>query len=544
MDHNIRELASLTFEALRSPLSAALDCALRQGDGPLLSTTRVSPAHYNDPKLFARDYCSGELLRKFPNLPSMNVDRRKAAIDAFWEAERHCSMINERIGSITYGRCHHAYSDTLVSFLGRVRKRIRTWLGQVPEDWRFNANFGPGATYGNIGKRLTVADKIQDKPQSTASALNDYETLIDFLIGWGRVGDDPIIVRGNRFTTVPKDSTKDRGICIEPSINLFYQKAIGAVMRQKLRNVGIDLGLGQDRNGKLAGIGSKTGAFATIDLSSASDTVSYALVRHLLPKSWFRILCSTRSPTTEIEGEVVLLEKFSSMGNGFTFELETLIFTAIAAEVMDSSGVVPQIGHNVLCYGDDIIVPSSVSSTVLSALSFCGFKPNPKKTFHTTYFRESCGHDWFKGFRVIPLRIDGEAEDFRFWISTANRLREMFESLGMWGEPPVLKAWRFCINQIPLRNRLFGPKRLGDSVIHDLPGSWVVREGHKFNGLRHIPGTLWIRAHKALTVPVPWVHWSEDVMLATRVLNPSDYSRGLTGRGCKISLETGWVSVS
>jgi len=130
-----------------------------------------------------------------------------------------------------------------------------------------------------------------------------------------------------------------------------------------------------------------------LDLKNASDSVARRLVELLLPKRWFEVLNDLRSPTTLIGNQVVLLEKFSSMGNGFTFELETLVFLAIVLALNPAH----KAGKNVFVYGDDIICPTRSSSDVIAALSFFGMTVNKEKSFTYGMFRESCGRDYFNG---------------------------------------------------------------------------------------------------------------------------------------------------
>jgi len=186
------------------------------------------------------------------------------------------------------------------------------------------------------------------------------------------IGKVPKSVPGNRFMTAPKDATKFRGIAVEPSINVFYQLAYGKVIRARLRRWGINLNDGQDIHRHLAGESSRRGHLATLDLKNASDTISRNLVKLLLPHNWFSVLDSLRSKKTFFKGAYHLLEKFSSMGNGFTFELETLIFLGLISAITG----VDRIGDDVFAFGDDLILPVSYSEDVIAMLAFCGLETN------------------------------------------------------------------------------------------------------------------------------------------------------------------------
>jgi len=219
--------------------------------------------------------------------------------------------------------------------------------------------------------------------------------------------------------TVPKNTEIDRVACKEPDLNLWCQKAYGNVIRNRLKRVGIDLN-DQTNNQLLSKVGSETGGYATIDLSSASDSVTRALVARLLPRAWYDILDSLRSHITVIDGVEHRNWMFSSMGNGFTFELESLIFWALAKSVAfltNSRG-------RLLVYGDDIIVPTEMSRTLVQVLGFCGFLANSKKTFSEGPFRESCGAHWYMGSDVKPFYVRARILTIPDLIRALNQMRK------------------------------------------------------------------------------------------------------------------------
>ena len=194
-------------------------------------------------------------------------------------------------------------------------------------------------------------------------------------------------VKGNVLFTVPKKTDIDRCACKEPDINMFLQKGVGNHIRSRLRKHAINLN-DQSRNRRLAQEGSVAlGQLATIDLSSASDSISIEVVRLLLPNEWFEYLNDIRSHFTEIDGENHRLEMFSSMGNGFTFELESLIFFVLCRAVQYFTGTPGVLS----VYGDDIVLPSEIFYDAEFVLRKFGFSVNSDKSFHTGPFRESCG---------------------------------------------------------------------------------------------------------------------------------------------------------
>jgi hypothetical protein len=209
------------------------------------------------------------------------------------------------------------------------------------------------------------------------------------------------VVKGSELGFVPKSAKTDRPICTEPLMNIYIQKGIGTYIRSRLRKNGCDLN-NQNTNGTLARLGSIDGSLATVDLSSASDTISYMTVLELLPSDWFDLMDKARSRFYSYEGKTYSFEKFSSMGNGFTFELESLIFLALARATCSFLGLS---GRNVSVYGDDIIVPVEAYTMLSQVLEFCGFTVNQMKSFHNGPFRESCGSDFFLGKDVRPVYL-------------------------------------------------------------------------------------------------------------------------------------------
>jgi hypothetical protein len=211
------------------------------------------------------------------------------------------------------------------------------------------------------------------------------------------------VVPGGRYLTVAKNSSTDRSIIVEPTINSWFQQGLGRMIRQRLKSkCGVDLD-DQSVNRRLAALGSISDDLATVDLSSASDLISKKLVLDLLPNDWYFWLNATRSHRIEIDGEVMVLEKFSSMGNGFTFDLQSLIFYALSTAISELEG------YNsfwVNVFGDDIVIPSGIRDRFCSVFNDVGFQINVNKSYFSGPFRESCGHDYYYGvnIRAVYLR--------------------------------------------------------------------------------------------------------------------------------------------
>ena len=489
-----------------TPLAYKQGLRARAGLWKDLVLQDIDPKSYSCSSTYLMDAQVVAFFRKYPGL-DLGIDRKRVAVEGFFKAEASCYGANERISPLLFTRGH--YGDRIDTFVSVWRKKMRRALGRCPSQDELSkyARFGPGSTYQNIGDLVTLQHKMSDDytrtrtttpflklwddtawsryAASNCTGLDDRGFSADSREGVVNQNDpdfairDFSVVRGNRFTTVPKDARKDRGICVEASLNVFYQLAVGKIMTARMRrSLGWVKETCGDEHKTLARLGSLTGAVSTIDLSSASDTVCKNLVQLLLPSDWYELVCSLRSTHTFIEGKWVRLEKFSSMGNGFTFELETVIFWTLAQTVAELEGVLEDPytpGLTISVFGDDIIVPASISGSLVAALSFFGFTTNKEKTFLEGPFRESCGGDYFRGHDVRPHYQKAVCEEPHQLISLANGLRRFGLRLGHLGHGDVYRrSWFKCLDAIPSSiRRLRGPAELGDLVIHDEDRVWI-----------------------------------------------------------------------
>jgi hypothetical protein len=276
--------------------------------------------------------------------------------------------------------------------------------------------------------------------------LEIFSSLVEELPGW--VGACDLVlkpVRGNVFFTVPKNADIDRCACKEPDINMFVQKGIGTHIRRSLRNHGIDLN-DQSINRRLAHEGSVTKDLVTLDLSSASDSVSSELVFQFLPITWYTLLDAVRSQVTVIDGIEHRNHMFSSMGNGFTFELESLLFYALSRATAFFTGTRGMIS----VYGDDIICPSGMSRDLVDVLSYFGFSVNLEKSCLEGEFRESCGGHYHNGLDITPFYIREPVDSLIGLIHVANQLREWAYVKGCTVlDPEVESIWLWLKSHIP-----------------------------------------------------------------------------------------------
>lgn len=427
------------------------------------------------PTRFRVDYAASKFLSKCQGLKT-GIDLEGVAIASALRAEEQCLSTNQRL------RAESSLTAVMPDLVAQNFSRITSIIGEILDEFPTSfpdVGWSPGRTSSVRGTEVASLFKYTGRLDVTLSALPAALKLLRESPIWGAAAldaDGPVsvlrsaftIVEGNTMITVPKNAKTDRVICYEPHMNIRLQLAVGTYIRKRLARCGVNLN-DQSVNQRRALLGSKTGHLATIDLSMASDTMSRELVAQLLPIDWLVYLDSIRSwYTTWPDGSTRKCEKFSSMGNGFTFELESLIFYALASAVAE----------NVSVYGDDIIIKTSHYEDVKSVLEWAGFSLNEKKSFAVGNFRESCGVDAFAGLNCSPAHLDSLPKTVEGVVHLHNRVREWCMN---WGKPPIhyhdlLEKWRNS------HTCLHGPSGYGDGHYHVDWDRMHPRAAHQLDG--------------------------------------------------------------
>lgn len=394
---------------------------------------------------------------------SRNLSLRDVALKKFLQTEEDCKLTNRKIRSSLNGNIF--YSDGDVIHI--AARKIASILGSFSIEEMLNlGRFGPGSTYLCRGtdvsraRKFGLTDVTPEFNKLARGLLAEYPLWASSLTDadeFALVCPMLEVVPGGRYSTVEKDSSTDRSIIVEPTINSWFQQGIGrSIRRRLLAKTGVNLD-DQSINQRLAHLGSVSDDLATVDLTNASDLISTKLVEDLLPADWFFWLNITRSHRVKIDDSWHELEKFSSMGNGFTFDLESLIFYALAYAVTATQG------YNtfwVNVFGDDIVVPSGVECALKKVFHDVGFQINDKKSFFVGPFRESCGHDYHLGRNIRGIYIKDLSTDFDL-MKLHNRMYE-------WASRNKLcwaKERKFLLSRLShIKARI--PPSLGDLGIH------------------------------------------------------------------------------
>jgi hypothetical protein len=233
-----------------------------------------------------------------------------------------------------------------------------------------------------------------------------------------------------RVCLVPKDSRGPRVISCEPTEFMYAQQGLMRLLYKTIETHDLTRGqinfIDQGVNRQLACDASKRDSHTTIDLKDASDRVTLDLVERVFPPIWVEAFKACRSEETLLpDGRIVKLNKFAPMGSACCFPVEALIFWACATAAIFRSHLssesitsfrMPtprygpahfsrQLSFPVYVYGDDIIIDSKFTESVVRGLSQIGLLVNLEKTYRSGPFRESCGGDFHFGMDVTPVRV-------------------------------------------------------------------------------------------------------------------------------------------
>jgi hypothetical protein len=290
------------------------------------------------------------------------------AFAAFLESEEICRVTNKRLDLF--------YSDSppdgeVVRVVTRVASIIEETLGKHAdflEELPSLVRVTNGATATYPRDISWGALRLKRNMYATARSHAYLEALCTF---WGYKYNFRVI-HHNRVELVPKNWKTHRTIACEPEGNVALQLAFDSFCKRKLRSrLKVDLS-DQSRNQRAALESSVHGKLCTVDLKAASDRLALNVVHLLFPKEWADFFMATRSPYWKFRDmPLKAYQKLSSMGNGYTFTIETLVFAAVCRALGSKEYSV---------YGDDIIVETELFPKLSALLSYLGFEINEEKS--------------------------------------------------------------------------------------------------------------------------------------------------------------------
>lgn len=485
-------VAQVLWADLDTPKSLACMLLLKHGEFAQLVALGAHPSGYVDhhgvaeflgapgASRFRDDYQSVTLLAKWPLFHHPDLDPVGACERADLAAEESCRQSNRRLRKLI--SCPEGQTRYM-HLLSMMQRDIGMVLGDFdPTEWEQACRFGPGKATDQIGS--IDYEKLIARPSATPNFLLPGTALIAECPAWldaldPGAGFDPfdplegelvhrfdvVEVPGDKNSMVPKNAKTHRGIRPQPGLNVFAQLGLGEMKKKRLRLAGLDLS-DQRPNQDLARRGSKRGSnLVTLDLRGASGHICRVLVDFLYQDAyrWKFAMDMCRTTVMLPHGAAdtvenwVPLQSYSAMGNGFTFELETLIFWAAVRACRRLAGD----SGPYRVYGDDIICERETSLLLVPFLEFIGFPLNQNKSFVEGPFRESCGADFWNGINVRPIHFSVTLEELQEgnqngtsilrWLQICNSIRRLARARnhGFGCDRRLLASWRTAILYIP-----------------------------------------------------------------------------------------------
>lgn len=327
--------------------------------------------------------------------------------------------------------CEEAVRNTTVSTT--TTEELQRWFAFFVGDFQYD-NFIPSHGNGAVAERHLVHNSIYEKYQCLS-----YTQLQ--LYALKRIGQDnhfdpeqltPLTrnkhkkVYVSKLTTVPKNLLTKRVITMEPATNMYLQKGmLRAIQRHILSHKFLKHVIPlktPEINVERAREGSITGQIATVDMSDASDTISYKLIKDCVRHTvWRYPFIGFRTSWVSIpkRGNHKLW-KNAPMGSALCFVTMCLLLSAICCIAITRSGHTPKISDFTV-YGDDVTIDVTYLKEFFDVCAECGFKINHMKTFTKGNFRESCGGEFLCGVDVTPLRIPRKySTDALMWYDFHN----------------------------------------------------------------------------------------------------------------------------
>lgn len=399
-------------------------------------------------------------------------ERERKAIDGYFETERSVYSYDQTFTKPTM------FGESRADKLHRVGMLLWAELFSTVDQQIYNGELipkhGPGATADRkIGNAKWEFDKW---PLRFGGVFPDWDFLIPntkghFLRDLEEIlSVDPGSELPAKVTLVPKTQKTPRIIAMEPSYMMYVQQAILEKFVDATERIDIPFQFirskSQIPNNEAAKRGSRYGDLATLDLSEASDRVSYLHVMALLRNfpHLREAVSACRSTKADVFGKVISLSKFASMGSALCFPFESIVFTTLvflgiekALQRPLTKKDVQSFFSQVRVYGDDIIVPVEYVPFVIGELEAYGFKVNRHKSFWNGKFRESCGADYYDGHDVSIVKVRSDfpvtKRSIDELISTVSLRNLLFEAGGWDGTVSALDSFISRLIRFPTVDR-------------------------------------------------------------------------------------------
>jgi hypothetical protein len=365
----------------------------------------------------------------------------------------------------TQRRLHALDFSSLDAFTSLTVDRARSYIAKVlgkysDEEHRSLCRFGKRASVG-IPARMACEAARWELPISGSSEqiswfdseMSQISSVQDYWADQKRSDPNRSTYQETSslaLTLVPKTFKSFRAIMPNTTIGSYMSFGLGEMMRKRLKRVGYDIRTLQQRHRILARCASEHSLFVTADLSSASDSISVRLVELLFPSDWVNVLTRSRIGAVILpDGTRTESLSFCTMGIGYTFPLQTLVFLALL-KAIEATMFNRWNRRTVSVYGDDMIYSSPMHDTVVRVFEELGFVINLDKTFHEGNFRESCGGDYYHGVDVRPFQPRNGSAYVGPKAYEAMLYKYVNGLLSRWSEHEIGRTLRYLVTEIEL----------------------------------------------------------------------------------------------
>lgn len=406
------EYKTIRVSQLKTAVRAECDCSLNTLLGPVrVQVERLFTGYYD----FAQPNEAVDVIRDIVQWTRLS---QKAELDdptleedcwvKFWENQERLANVwntDDPIRQDYLSRMKEIISRYFVSDREFILQRGKHGSGAVadPDIHRNVAMKQDAVAYYDEWLNYLALHNPGVKPTECGLGYytNEYGTLI--------------ADRSAKPSTVPKNLDKRRGIALQSCSRMWFQQAtLDTFYRVSWSKPYVQKHLAifnRDVNREAARQGSIYNNIATLDLSSASDSVSVRLVKKVFGPNVRRALLCARAD--HFTSDTRKFETYATMGDASTFPVETIVFGAciklaldLAVEYYREAWVkVPFNPELWFVFGDDIIVPNDyqVLSRLHDILDRLGFIVNKDKSFYHGPYRESCGIEAYLGESIEPF---------------------------------------------------------------------------------------------------------------------------------------------
>lgn len=411
-----------------------------------------------------------EAINEAISMESFGFPATNEAESCFWDYFRN--NLNTALGDIWVDQdVQITPDDSLTGSSGILTRRKTSKRCNFDLDFiREHMNIGPGAA--QRANSSTLATKLFMGEMSWCNSDHLIRIYRSALVETGFWADAEMQrfqkhgfteVTGGKIFFAKKNAEISRTCCTEANLNMLIQKACGEFIEQRLELFfGISLETQPRLNQTLAKIGSIHGTFGTMDQVSASDSIGLRLYEASMQNCFLKtMMLLSRSESAVLpNGKQVSLHMISTMGNGFTFPLQTIIFASAVRACYQLMGF-PEIEQGIRqygVYGDDIVCRKEIFDFLSSMLTKLGFSVNQEKSFNNGPFRESCGEDYFQGVNIRGVYVKS-LETQQQVFSCINRLNRWSARSGI----PLPSTVKLLLSWVQWKKFLVPPSESDDA---------------------------------------------------------------------------------